>query len=76
MIANLYVAWIGFFLGCLSGAVPELFFYRKDWLGGYSSGCRVLFALLTLRIASGVTTIYPMPPCLHSSCSTCPNTIA
>lgn len=37
MLLNLHAAWVGFFLGCLSGAIPGLFFHAKDWLGGYTS---------------------------------------
>ncbi len=42
---NIYAAWIGFLMGCLSGAVPGLFFYRKEWLGGYSSWPRRMIRL-------------------------------
>ena len=37
MNANIQAAWIGFLLGCMAGAVPGLFFYGSDWLGGYAS---------------------------------------
>ncbi len=37
MMINMIGAWIGFLLGCLSGAVTGLFFYDKSWLGGYAS---------------------------------------
>lgn len=37
MTINIYAAWVGFLLGCLAGAIPGLFFYGKDWLGGYAS---------------------------------------
>jgi hypothetical protein len=37
MTTNIYAAWLGFLIGCLAGAIPGLFFYRKDWLGGYAS---------------------------------------
>jgi len=60
---NLYAAWIGFLLGCISGAIPGLFFYRKDWLGGYASWPRRLirlghisfFGLGFLNLAIGLT---------------------
>jgi hypothetical protein len=42
---NLAAAWIGFALGCVSGAVPGLFFHRQDWLGGYTSWPRRLIRL-------------------------------
>ena len=42
---SLTTAWIGFALGCISGAIPGLFFHRKDWLGGYSSWPRRLTRL-------------------------------
>ena len=34
---NLYVGWIGIFLGCIAGAVQGLFFHKEQWLGGYAS---------------------------------------
>ena len=37
MMINMHAAWIGFFLGCLAGAVPGSFFHNNDWLGGYGS---------------------------------------
>lgn len=45
MLINIYAAWIGFFLGCLAGAIPGLFFHQKDWLGGYSSWPRRMIRL-------------------------------
>lgn len=45
MTINLYAAWIGFFLGCLAGAVPGLFFHETDWLGGYASWQRRMIRL-------------------------------
>ncbi len=42
---NLYTAWIGLLLGCLAGAIPGLFFYRNDWLGGYASWERRMIRL-------------------------------
>ena len=42
---NITAAWIGFLLGGISGAVPGLFFYRFDWLGGYTSWPRRLIRL-------------------------------
>ena len=42
---NIIAAWIGFGMGCLSGAVPGLFFNRPHWLGGYSSWPRRLIRL-------------------------------
>ncbi len=42
---NISAAWIGFLLGCISGAVPGLFFYGQDWLGGYASWQRRLIRL-------------------------------
>jgi hypothetical protein len=36
MMTNLHAAWIGFLLGCVAGAIPGLFFYQQDWLGGYA----------------------------------------
>jgi len=45
MKANVYVAWIGVFLGCLFGAIQGLFFHREDWLGGYGSWRRRMLRL-------------------------------
>lgn len=45
MTINLYAAWIGFLLGCISGAIPGLFFHRTDWLGGYVAWPRRLVRL-------------------------------
>jgi len=45
VIINLHAAWIGFLLGCLSGAIPGLFFHREDWFGGYASWRRRMIRL-------------------------------
>lgn len=45
MMINVHAAWIGFFLGCLAGAVPGLFFHDNDWLGGYGSWQRRMIRL-------------------------------
>lgn len=45
MLINAQVAWVGFLLGCLSGAVPGLFFYNPEWLGGYASWRRRMLRL-------------------------------
>ncbi len=42
---NILAAWIGFALGSVSGAIPGLFFYRFQWLGGYTSWPRRLIRL-------------------------------
>ncbi len=42
---NIYAAWIGFFLGCISGAIPGLFFHLENWLGGYASWSRRMIRL-------------------------------
>jgi hypothetical protein len=42
---NINAAWIGFALGCISGAIPGLFFHRKEWLGGYTSWPRRMIRL-------------------------------
>ena len=60
---NITAAWIGFLLGGISGAVPGLFFYNKDWLGGYGSWRRRLvrlahisfFGLGFLNLGMGLT---------------------
>jgi hypothetical protein len=45
IIINIQAAWIGFLLGCFSGAVPGLFFYNQEWLGGYASWRRRMIRL-------------------------------
>jgi len=45
MLINLHAAWIGFLLGGITGAVPGLFFYGADWLGGYGSWQRRMIRL-------------------------------
>ena len=45
MIANMIAGWTGFLLGCIAGAVPGLFFYNKNWLGGYTSWQRRMIRL-------------------------------
>ena len=42
---NITAAWIGFALGCISGAIPGLFFHNPDWLGSYTSWPRRLIRL-------------------------------
>ena len=42
---NIGAAWIGFLLGGVAGAVPGLFFYDKEWLGGYASWRRRMIRL-------------------------------
>ncbi len=42
---NIQAAWIGFLLGGISGAIPGLFFYRFEWLGGYTSWPRRMIRL-------------------------------
>lgn len=45
MVPNIYAAWIGFFIGCIAGAIPGLFFYGETWLGGYGSWQRRMVRL-------------------------------
>ena len=45
MTINLQAAWIGFLLGAVAGAVPGLYFYGSDWLGGYGSWQRRMIRL-------------------------------
>lgn len=45
MMVNLYAAWFGILAGCIAGAVPGLFFYRENWLGGYGSWPRRMIRL-------------------------------
>ena len=45
MTANLYAAWIAFFLGAVAGLVSGVFFHRESWLGGYGSWSRRMVRL-------------------------------
>jgi hypothetical protein len=45
MTINIQIAWIWLLLGCVSGAIPGLFFYNSDWLGGYASWERRMIRL-------------------------------
>ena len=42
---NIKVAWAGFLLGCVAGAVTGLFFHDPEWLGGYASWPRRMIRL-------------------------------
>jgi hypothetical protein len=42
---NLLAGWISILLGFLAGAIPGLFFWREDWLGGYGSWRRRMVRL-------------------------------
>jgi hypothetical protein len=63
MMINIYAAWGGFLLGSCAGALPGLFFYREDWLGGYASWPRrmirlahiAFFGIGFLNLAFGLT---------------------
>lgn len=45
MMINIQAAWIGLLLGCISGAIPGLFFYNSEWFGGYASWRRRMIRL-------------------------------
>lgn len=45
MVINLQAAWVGFLLGCVSGAATGLFFHDPEWLGGYASWPRRMIRL-------------------------------
>jgi len=45
MMINIHAAWIGILIGFLAGAIPGLFFYNSDWLGGYTSWRRRMIRL-------------------------------
>lgn len=45
MTLNFHAGWVGLLLGCLSGAVPGLFFFNETWLGGYASWRRRMIRL-------------------------------
>lgn len=63
MTINIQVAWGGFLLGCLAGAITGLFFHNRDWLGGYTSWKRRMirlahisfFGIGLLNLAFGLT---------------------
>ena len=42
---NLLAGWVAILLGFVAGAVPGLFFWIEDWLGGYGSWRRRLVRL-------------------------------
>jgi hypothetical protein len=42
---NLYFAWIWILLGLISGTAIGMFFYDRDWLGGYQSWRRRMLRL-------------------------------
>ena len=42
---NLYAAWLSMLLGAVAGAIVGLFFYNKDFLGGYTSWPRRMIRL-------------------------------
>jgi hypothetical protein len=42
---NLHAGWLSVLLGFVAGAVPGLFFWREDWLGGYGSWRRRMLRL-------------------------------
>ncbi|MCP4378276.1 MAG: hypothetical protein GY794_19135 [bacterium] len=45
MMINIQIAWLWFMLGCVTGAIPGLFFHMSDWLGGYASWQRRMIRL-------------------------------
>ncbi|MGD0483580.1 MAG: hypothetical protein ABSB58_02880 [Gemmatimonadales bacterium] len=42
---NLLAGWTSILLGFVAGAVPGLFFWREEWLGGYASWRRRMIRL-------------------------------
>lgn len=42
---NLFAGWVSILLGFVAGAVPGLFFWREEWLGGYGSWRRRMVRL-------------------------------
>jgi len=42
---NLLAGWTSLLLGFVSGAVPGLYFWREEWLGGYGSWRRRMVRL-------------------------------
>jgi hypothetical protein len=43
--SNLLAGWVGIVLGFVAGALPGLFFWREEWLGGYGSWQRRMIRL-------------------------------
>jgi hypothetical protein len=43
--SNLIAGWVGIVLGFVAGALPGLFFWREEWLGGYGSWKRRMLRL-------------------------------
>jgi hypothetical protein len=44
-VLNLVAGWTSILLGFVAGAVPGLFFWREEWLGGYGSWRRRMVRL-------------------------------
>lgn len=44
-INNLLIGWLMVFLGFFAGALPGLYFWQENWLGGYASWRRRLIRL-------------------------------
>lgn len=44
-MVNLHLGWLSILAGFVAGAVPGLFFWREDWLGGYGSWRRRMMRL-------------------------------
>src|SRR5512135_1027208 len=42
---NLFAGWVSILLGFVAGAVPGLWFWRDEWLGGYGSWRRRMVRL-------------------------------
>jgi hypothetical protein len=42
---NLLAGWTSVLLGFVAGAVPGLYFWRDEWLGGYGSWRRQLYSI-------------------------------
>ena len=71
---NLFVGWVGFLAGAVTGALIGLFFHKDSWLGGYDSFSRRLvrlghiacFGLGFINILFGLTAAsLPVSPALH-----------
>ncbi len=42
---NVYAGWLSMFFGCVAGAVVGMFFYKENFLGGYTSWRRRMVRL-------------------------------
>jgi hypothetical protein len=63
-ILNWYVGWVSVLLAFISGAVIGIFFYRREWLGGYDSFSRQMLRLghIALAALGTLNVVYSLSP--------------